>query len=167
MLDPDERPASNGKRWAILIGFAALVSIAAASINHKGDQRERAACRLDRNGARAGQHQCRAPAGRPGGEVRRVTRHSPFRETACAPQAAPNLRGMERTMAEHENPAATSPRDRRQTVRTWSITLGISALLLTAMYAAAVTHYGAPHFDDPGFSDPGSVIGELSRADRI
>ena len=39
VLDPNERPASNGKRWAILIGFAALVSIAAASINHKGDQR--------------------------------------------------------------------------------------------------------------------------------
>ena len=38
MLNPDERPASNGKRWAILIGFAALVSIAAACINHKGDQ---------------------------------------------------------------------------------------------------------------------------------
>ena len=38
VLDPDERPASSGKRWAILIGFAALVSIAAASINHKGDQ---------------------------------------------------------------------------------------------------------------------------------
>jgi hypothetical protein len=39
VLDPNERPASNGKRWAILIGFAALVSIAAASINHRGDQR--------------------------------------------------------------------------------------------------------------------------------
>ena len=49
-------------------------------------------------------------------------------------------------MAEHQNPAATSPQDRLQAVRTWSITLGISAVL-TAMYAAAVTHYGAPHFD--------------------
>jgi hypothetical protein len=39
MLDPDDRPASSGKRWAILIGFAALVSIAAASVNHRGDQR--------------------------------------------------------------------------------------------------------------------------------
>jgi hypothetical protein len=38
VLAPDERPASSGKRWAILIGFAALVSIAAASINHKNDQ---------------------------------------------------------------------------------------------------------------------------------
>jgi hypothetical protein len=75
---------------------------------------------------------------------------------------------MERTMAEHQNPAATSPRDRLQTVRAWSITLGISALLLTAMYAAAVTQYGAPHFDAaPHFGDPGSVIGELSRAERI
>ena len=40
VLDPDERPASSGKRWAILIGFAALVSIAAASINHRGDERD-------------------------------------------------------------------------------------------------------------------------------
>lgn len=39
VLDPDERPASNGKRWAILIGFAAVVFIAAASVNHRGDQR--------------------------------------------------------------------------------------------------------------------------------
>ena len=71
-------------------------------------------------------------------------------------------------MAEHENPAATSSQDRLQAVRTWSITLGISALLLTAMYAAAVTHYGAPHFDAAShFGDPGSVIGELSRAERI
>ncbi len=70
-------------------------------------------------------------------------------------------------MAEHENPAATSPRDRLQTVRAWSITLGISAVLLTAMYAAAVTHYGVPHYDAPHFSDPGSVIGELSRGERL
>jgi hypothetical protein len=65
-------------------------------------------------------------------------------------------------MAEHANPAAKCPRDRLQTVRAWSITLGISALLLTAMYAAAITQYGAPHF-----SDPGSVIGELSRGERL
>ena len=71
-------------------------------------------------------------------------------------------------MAEHENPAATSSQDRLQAVRTWSITLGISALLLTAMYAAALTHYGAAHFDGaPHLGDPGSVIGELSRAERI
>jgi hypothetical protein len=38
VLDPDERPASNGKRWAILIGFAAVVSIAAASVNHRSDK---------------------------------------------------------------------------------------------------------------------------------
>ena len=36
-LDPDERPASSGKRWAILIGFAAVLFLAAASVNHKGD----------------------------------------------------------------------------------------------------------------------------------
>jgi hypothetical protein len=36
--DPDERPVSYGKRWAILIGFAALVLGAAASVNHKADQ---------------------------------------------------------------------------------------------------------------------------------
>ncbi len=40
VLEPDERPAGSGKRWAILIGFAALVSIAAASVNHRGDTRE-------------------------------------------------------------------------------------------------------------------------------
>jgi len=39
-LNPDERPASSGKRWAILIGFAAVVSIAAASVNHRGDKQE-------------------------------------------------------------------------------------------------------------------------------
>jgi hypothetical protein len=38
VLDPDERPASSTKRWAILIGFAALVSVAAASINHRSDK---------------------------------------------------------------------------------------------------------------------------------
>jgi len=37
LLDPDERPASSAKRWAILIGFAAVLFIAAASINHRGD----------------------------------------------------------------------------------------------------------------------------------
>ena len=38
LLAPDERPASSGKRWAILIGFAALMFLAVFSINHKGDQ---------------------------------------------------------------------------------------------------------------------------------
>jgi|tagenome__1003787_1003787.scaffolds.fasta_scaffold20708471_3 hypothetical protein len=38
VLDPDERPVSYGKRWAILIGFAVVVLGAAASINHKADQ---------------------------------------------------------------------------------------------------------------------------------
>ena len=37
-LDPDERPASSGKRWAILIGFAVLVLGAAASVNHRTDK---------------------------------------------------------------------------------------------------------------------------------
>jgi hypothetical protein len=37
-LDADERPASSGKRWAILIGFAAVVSIAVASVNHRSDR---------------------------------------------------------------------------------------------------------------------------------
>jgi hypothetical protein len=37
VLDPGERPASNAKRWAILLGFAAAVFIAAASINHRDD----------------------------------------------------------------------------------------------------------------------------------
>ena len=37
-LDPDARPASSGKRWTILIGFAAVVSIAAASVNHSTDK---------------------------------------------------------------------------------------------------------------------------------
>ena len=39
-LDPDDRPASNGRRWAILIGFAAVVSIAAASVNHRADKQD-------------------------------------------------------------------------------------------------------------------------------
>ena len=37
-LKPDERPAGNGKRWAILIGFAAIVLGAATSINHGSDK---------------------------------------------------------------------------------------------------------------------------------
>jgi len=37
-LDPDERPVSDTKRWAILIGFAAVVSLAAASVNHRSDK---------------------------------------------------------------------------------------------------------------------------------
>jgi hypothetical protein len=39
-LDPDERPASTGKRWAILIGFAAIALGAAASVNHRSDKAE-------------------------------------------------------------------------------------------------------------------------------
>ena len=38
LLEPDERPASSAKRWAILIGFAALMFVAVFSISHKGDQ---------------------------------------------------------------------------------------------------------------------------------
>jgi hypothetical protein len=38
LLEPDERPAGSGKRWAILIGSAALMFLAVFSINHKGDQ---------------------------------------------------------------------------------------------------------------------------------
>jgi hypothetical protein len=38
LIEPGERPASSAKRWAILIGFAALVFLFAFSINHKGDQ---------------------------------------------------------------------------------------------------------------------------------
>lgn len=37
-LGPDERPASSGKRWAILIGFAVIVFGAAASVNHRTDK---------------------------------------------------------------------------------------------------------------------------------
>jgi hypothetical protein len=35
--DPDA-PASSGKRWAILIGFAVVVLGAAASVNHRADK---------------------------------------------------------------------------------------------------------------------------------
>jgi len=38
VLDPDDRPAGSGKRWAILFGFAAVVLVAAASVNHRRDQ---------------------------------------------------------------------------------------------------------------------------------
>jgi hypothetical protein len=37
-LAPDERPTGDGKRWAILIGFSAVVLLAAASINHRSDK---------------------------------------------------------------------------------------------------------------------------------
>jgi hypothetical protein len=39
-LDPSQPPASEGKRWAILIGFAAIVLLAAASINHNEGRNE-------------------------------------------------------------------------------------------------------------------------------
>ena len=38
LLEPNERPASSAKRWAILIGFAAIMFLAVFSISHKGDQ---------------------------------------------------------------------------------------------------------------------------------
>jgi hypothetical protein len=38
LLAPGERPMSEGKRWAILLGFAAIVFAAAFSIDHKADQ---------------------------------------------------------------------------------------------------------------------------------
>ena len=38
LLEPNERPASSAKRWAILIGFAAAVFLLAFSVNHKGGQ---------------------------------------------------------------------------------------------------------------------------------
>lgn len=38
VLDPEDQPASSGKRWAILIGFAAVVLGAAASVNHRSDK---------------------------------------------------------------------------------------------------------------------------------
>ena len=37
LLKPGER-SSTGKRWAILIGFAALMFLAVASVSHKGDE---------------------------------------------------------------------------------------------------------------------------------
>ena len=41
VLEPDQRPMSTAKSWAILLGFAAVVFLGAASINHKGDQRNK------------------------------------------------------------------------------------------------------------------------------
>ena len=38
LLEPGERPMSEGKRWAILLGFAAVVFAAAFSVNHEADQ---------------------------------------------------------------------------------------------------------------------------------
>ena len=38
VLDPDARPPSTGKRWAILIGFAVVALGAAASVNHRSDK---------------------------------------------------------------------------------------------------------------------------------
>ena len=80
---PDERPASSGKRWAILIGFAALVSIAAASINHRGDQRtSRRRPRPRRHPRRAAPTRCcrRAPRRR----SRAGSRFSLFRSGGVA-----------------------------------------------------------------------------------
>jgi hypothetical protein len=66
-------------------------------------------------------------------------------------------------MTRHLKTVAANPHDDRLDVlRTWSITLGISAFLLTVMYASAVVHYGAPHF-----ADPDGVIAELSQGGRI
>jgi len=39
-LAPNERPMGTGKRWAILLGFAALVMGAALSVDHKNDARD-------------------------------------------------------------------------------------------------------------------------------
>lgn len=37
LLEPGERPASSGKRWAILVAFAAVMFLGVASISHKGN----------------------------------------------------------------------------------------------------------------------------------
>jgi hypothetical protein len=37
---PTQPPANEGKRWAILIGFAALVMLAALSVNHNEGRNE-------------------------------------------------------------------------------------------------------------------------------
>ena len=60
-------------------------------------------------------------------------------------------------MAKHGKPTATTAPDGLAAARVWSITLGISALLLTVMYTAAVMHYGTPHF-----AHPERVISELA-----
>jgi hypothetical protein len=69
---------------------------------------------------------------------------------------------MEKAMAQRKDPPTTSGPNRFQTARTWSITLGISAVLLTVMYTAAVMRYGTPHF-----AGADSLIGELSHGNRI
>ena len=61
-------------------------------------------------------------------------------------------------MAEHQHPVTASAHDPLDAVRTWSITLGIAAFVLTVMYTSAFVHYGAPHFENPE-----SVIADLSR----
>jgi len=38
VLNSEERAASRGKRWAILIGFAVIALGAAASVNHRADK---------------------------------------------------------------------------------------------------------------------------------
>jgi hypothetical protein len=38
LLETGERPMSEAKRWAILLGFAAIVFTAALSIDHSVDQ---------------------------------------------------------------------------------------------------------------------------------
>ena len=38
MCSSDLGSKSTGKKWAILLGFAAFVFLVVASVNHKGDQ---------------------------------------------------------------------------------------------------------------------------------
>ena len=61
-------------------------------------------------------------------------------------------------MPKRPKAVAADPRDRLDAIRTWTITLGISAFLLAVMYTAAVLHYGAPHLGDAE-----SAISELAR----
>lgn len=37
LLEPNEKQQGEGRRWAILVGFAAMVMLAALSVNHNND----------------------------------------------------------------------------------------------------------------------------------
>ena len=74
----------------------------------------------------------------------------------------PHVLYTQSTMARHKTSTVASPHDRLVAGRTWSITLGISAFLLTVMYTAAFVHYGVPHLENPE-----GAVAELSYGERI
>ena len=91
VLDPDERPPSDAKRWAILLGICCGRVHCGRQHQSPGRSAERAAGCFGCDGARARQHQRRIAIGRTRGEVRRITdpRYAPH---SCASVMISRLR---------------------------------------------------------------------------